>query len=125
MMRASGSNKNRKISVAGFSRQVEDTQVEISETVLEKIDSRAVAGTLAEISATKKRIKFVNAIKNYFEIDFDYSLGQRVIELSDSNKKSFSNTQNDKAKSLYTAILLLQNKLDNRLDSAEKKEVHL
>ena len=104
MLRAFGSNKNGKISSAGSSHQVAGTQVEVPETVPEETASRAVTKAPAEALATKELEKYVDAAEDDFEIDFDYSLGQRVTELSDSDRGSPSSTHGGKVSGLYIAI---------------------
>ena len=41
-----------------------------------------VAGTPMKILATKKLEKYIDAIENNFEIDFNYNPGQQITELS-------------------------------------------
>ena len=67
----------------------------------------------AEVSATEELEKYIDATENNFEIDLNYSPRQRVTELFNSNRES-----------LYTAIPLPQNGLDNELNSAKKKKAH-
>ena len=62
-----------------------------------------MAGTSAEILAIKKLKKYVDAAGDNFEIDLNYSLGQRVTELSNSNGKNSSNMHRGRVSGLYTA----------------------
>ena len=102
-LEAPGSNESRRISSAGSSHQVAGTQVEVPKIVPEETTSRVVTGTSTEAPATKELEKYVDAAEDDFEIDFDYSLGQRVTELSDLDGKSPSSTHGGKISGLYTA----------------------
>ena len=55
-----------------------------------------VVGAPAETLVTKELEKYVDAAEDNFKIDFNYSLGQRVMELSDSNKESAFSTHRSK-----------------------------
>ena len=99
-LRASGSNKSRRISATRSFHQVTGTQVEVSETVPEKTVSRAVIGVLAETPTTKELKKYVNAAEDNFKIDHNYSPGQRMTELFDSDKKSLSSIHESKVSGL-------------------------
>ena len=119
------SNKSGKISSARSSHQVAGTQVEVLKIVPEGTASRIVTGAPAEAPAIKELKEHVDAAEDDFKIDLDYSPGQRVTELSDSDKKSLSSTHGDGMSGLYTTISPPQNRLDKRLDFAEEEEAHL
>ena len=80
---------------------------------------------LRKILATKELKEYIDAAKNNFEIDLNYSLGQQITEFFDSNRESFFSMHRNKVSNFYTANSLPQNKLNNGLDTVEKKEVHL
>ena len=102
MLRALRSNKNKKISFIEFFHQVADTKVEVPKTVLEGTASQAVTRAPVEAPATKQLKKYVDTAENNFEIDLDYSLGQQMMELFDSDGESPSSTHGDGVSKLYT-----------------------
>ena len=102
-LRAPGSNKSGRISSVGSFHQVAGTQVKVPKTVPEKTASRAVTGAPAEAPATKKLEKYVSAAENDFEIDLNYSSGQRMTELSNSDGESPSSMHRGGVSGLYTA----------------------
>ena len=102
-MRALGSNKNRKISAAGFFHQIADTQVEVLKIFPKGTISQAVTGTPVEVPNIKNLKKYIDAAENNFKINLDYSLRQQVIKLFDFDKKNLSSTHGSGMYGLYTA----------------------
>ena len=78
----------------------------------------------AEAPAIKKLEKYIDAAEDDFEIDLDYSPGQQVMELSNSDRKSPSSIYGGGMSGLYTATPPHQDGLDEELDSAKEEKAH-
>ena len=102
-LKAPESNESEKISSVESLHQIMGTQVEVPETVPEGTASRAVTRAPTEALATKELEEYVDAAEDNFEIDLNYSPGQQVTELFDSDKESSSSTHRGGVSGLYTA----------------------
>ena len=108
ILRALRSNKSGRISATGFSHQVIGIQVELPKTVPKKTTYWVVTKIQAKTPATKEVKKYVDVAEDNFEIDFDYSPGQWVTELSDSDGENLFSTYRGRVSGLYTTIFCLK-----------------